>query len=71
MNYALVNTSNNTVENVIVLEDSAAWSPPDGFIVVPLIDNFTIGDTWDGSQFGKNQFILPESISEGVQNVIG
>lgn len=68
MNYALVNTANNIVENVIVLEDGAEWSPPEGFTVVPLIEGFTLGDSWDGSQFTKREI---ESISEGVQDVIG
>ena len=71
MHYALVNIENNIVENVIVLEDGVVWSPPNGFIHVPLANSFGVGDTWDGSQFIKQLPPVPDSISEGVQDVIG
>lgn len=71
MNYALVNIENNIVENVIVLEEGAVWSPPNGFIHVPLVDPFGIGDTWDGNQFIRQLPPVAPSISEGVQDVIG
>lgn len=71
MHYALVNTENNIVENVIVLEEGAVWSSPSGFICVPLADQFGMGDTWDGAQFIKQLPPVADSISEGVQDVIG
>lgn len=71
MNYALVNTANNIVENILVLEEGAAWAPPSGFIAVPIASPFGIGDSWDGTQFIKQKIIIVPAISKGVQNVIG
>ena len=71
MNYALVNTANNIVENIIVLEEGAVWSPPLGFIHVPIPAEFIMGDTWDGTQFIKQLPPTPPSISVGIQDVIG
>jgi hypothetical protein len=51
MNYAVVNKDTSIVENVIVLEDVNAWTPPENMLVVPLDDVAGIGDTWDGTQF--------------------
>jgi hypothetical protein len=51
MNYAVVNKETNIVENVIVLEDVNAWTPPENMLVVPLDSAAGIGDTWDGMQF--------------------
>lgn len=53
MEYALVNTETNLVDNVIVLEDGAEWAPPENFVLVPLQPNAGIGDTWDGTSFIK------------------
>lgn len=73
MDYAVVNTTNNIVENVISLEEGSVWTPPQGFISVPLTGMFGINDTWDGTNFIR--FVPPvevvENISAGVQNVIG
>lgn len=77
MNYAIVNTANNIVENIIVLEEGANWTPPDGFICIPLQGIFGIGDTWDGANFVRApeppQLPEPEvgeqPVSEGTQSV--
>lgn len=71
MNFALVNTQTNVIENVIVLEEGSDWTPPSGFITVPFTPPFSLGDMWDGVQFIKSLPPTPESISEGVQDVIG
>ena len=72
MIYAIVNTANNIVENVIVLDDGVEWSPPQGFISVPLVDIFGIGDTWDGTNFIRfvpPVPVTPQPISEGTQTI--
>lgn len=51
MNYALVNKATNIVDNVIVLEDVNAWTPPEDMLLVLLDAAAGIGDTWDGTQF--------------------
>jgi hypothetical protein len=71
MNYALVNTANNIVENVIALEEGAEWSPPSGCTIVLIVGTVSIGDTWDGTQFIRQPPPVGDSISEGVQDVIG
>ncbi|MBI5120044.1 MAG: hypothetical protein HZA67_03505 [Rhodospirillales bacterium] len=48
MRYAIVN-SGNIVVNVIELEDSEGWLPPEGHNLAAGDGN--IGDSWDGTQF--------------------
>ena len=71
MNYALVNTENNIVENLIVLEEGAVWSPPQGHIIVAYEQGVILGSTWNGSEFVAPAPRPVENISDGVQNVIG
>jgi hypothetical protein len=74
MHYAVVNTENNIVENLIVLEEGAIWAPPHGRIVIPYVKSVSPGDTWDGTNFIAQTPPPPvsvEAISVGVQNVIG
>lgn len=63
MNYALVNSESGVVENVIILEEGAQWTPPDGMNLVLLQGEFGIGDTWDGSQFIR----APEPVSDSEE----
>lgn len=65
MNYAVVNKETSIVENVIVLEDVNAWTPPENMLVVPLDSAAGIGDTWDGTQF----IYAPEPEPTNVVNV--
>lgn len=46
----LLDSTTKVVVNVIVLEDGAQWTPPDGTELAPQNDG-TMGDTWDGTQF--------------------
>ncbi|MDK9721659.1 MAG: hypothetical protein OEL53_10805 [Rhodospirillales bacterium] len=48
MKYAIVN-SDNIVVNVIELEDSEGWLPPEGHSLAAGDGN--LGDSWDGAQF--------------------
>jgi hypothetical protein len=50
MDYAIVN-QNKEVENVVVLEEGSNWTPPVGFLLVPLSGSAGIGWTWDGTKF--------------------
>lgn len=71
MKHALINTENNIVENIIVLEEGAVWTPPQGYIVVPYTNSVSPGDTWDGTNFIPLPPPPVETVSDGVQNVIG
>ena len=74
MHYALVNTETNIVENVIELEEGAVWSPPQGHIIVSYETGVSPGATWNGTEFIPVPPPPPppvETISDGVQNVIG
>jgi hypothetical protein len=51
MEYALVDKTTNIVENVIVLTDLNAWTPPENMQLVELISGYGIGCTWDGASF--------------------
>ena len=50
MRKALVD-SKGLVVNVIVIEDGANWSPPDGCILVDATNAGGPGYTWDGRKF--------------------
>jgi len=50
MNYAVI--FNGVVENIVVLDDVSAWSPPDGRVIAPLAAGAGIGSTFDGQNFG-------------------
>jgi len=74
MHYALVNTKTNIVENVIELEEGAVWSPPQDHIIVSYETGVSPGATWNGTEFIPVPPPPPppvETISNGVQNVIG
>ena len=43
--------SKGLVVNVIVIEDGANWSPPDGCVLVAAETGGGVGDTWDGKRF--------------------
>ena len=73
MHYALVNTENNIVENVIDLEEGAVWSPPQGHIIVPYERGVSPGATWNGTEFIPVPPVIDtslENISGGPPNVI-
>lgn len=73
MDYAVVN-SDGTIQNVIVLEEGADWTPPEGTEIVPLVSGVGMLHTWDGVQFvapPEIVEILEESISQEVPSVIG
>ena len=74
MDFAVVNTQTSIVENVVVLAEGANWNPPEGCIVVPLVGQFGIGDTWDGSSFTRAPEPEPAPIgsqptSSGAQTI--
>jgi hypothetical protein len=56
MEKAIVNTETKIVENVILLDKSSQWSPPDGCIVVDLVSQAGIG--WS---YIDGEFIAPEA----------
>jgi len=47
---ALLRTEDDTVVNLIEVEEGANWSPPDGHTTVPA-GNAGKGDTYDGRKF--------------------
>jgi hypothetical protein len=76
MDYALVNKQTNIVENVVVLEEGAQWTPPSDMTLVPLTSYFGIGDTWDGATFIRKPIpevveepIVGQAISSGTQSL--
>jgi hypothetical protein len=50
MDYAVVNPD-GTIQNVIVLDDVNAWTPPEGATLIPLPAEVGMAHTWDGTQF--------------------
>ena len=56
MEKAIVNTETKIVENVILLDESSQWSPPDGCSVVDLLSQAGIG--WS---YIDGEFIAPEA----------
>ncbi len=76
MDYALVNKQTNIVDNVIVLEEGAQWTPPSDMHLVPLEPQFGAGDTWDGTSFIRQPMPEPvddstagQTISTGTQSL--
>ena len=76
MNYALVNKQTNIVENIIVLEEGAQWTPPSDMHLVQLTSEFGVGDTWDGTSFIRRPMLEPvddstvgQTISTGTQSL--
>ena len=69
----VVSVETNLVVNVIVLEDSAVWTPPQNTFVLSRGDG-KIGDTWDGEKFisplTEEQIALNTTQGE-APNVIG
>lgn len=49
MRAALIQESNNTVVNIIELEENAKWQAPSGFFV-RFTETAAIGDVWDGEK---------------------
>jgi hypothetical protein len=49
MNYAVINSQTNIVENAIIWDGVAQWAPPDGCYVEPL------GDSCAGIGWTKNE----------------
>lgn len=47
MQYALINESNNVIENMIELEPDAIWAAPQGYTVRPNTESKAIGDVWE------------------------
>jgi len=43
--------SNNNVVNVILIEEGANWSPPEGHTLIDDGPNAEPGGTWDGTRF--------------------
>lgn len=41
--------SNNVVVNIIVLDEGAIWTPPDGYIIG--VDGGPMGWIWDGIEY--------------------
>lgn len=50
MDKALVDTQTNLVDNIIT-EPTSSWIPPEGHIVVDLVDGAGIGWTYVNGQF--------------------
>lgn len=50
MRYAIVAISNGAVQNIIQLDNGAAWTPPIGTELVQS-DAANIDDVWDGARF--------------------
>lgn len=71
MDYAVVNILTSIIENTVVVEDGANWSPPSGTEIIPLVGNFQIGDTWDGTKFIRAPSPILENTSGTEPNVIG
>jgi hypothetical protein len=55
MNYAVINSQTNVVENTIVWDGVAPWTPPDG-CYVELIGDSGAGIGWT---FANNEWITP------------
>ena len=75
MNYAVINTETNIVQNIIALEEGAEWSPPQGHFIVPYTTAVSPGDTWNGAEFIPQPPPPVETIVEttpgSTPNVIG
>lgn len=50
MRYALIKTETGLVENVIELDETGSWVPPDGYLVIRS-DSANIGDTYTDGAF--------------------
>lgn len=55
MNYAVINSETNIVENVTLWDGVVSWTPPEG-CYVQLLDNALAGIGWS---FVNNQFVPP------------
>ena len=62
MKYAVINSQTNVVENTIVWDGIAPWTPPDGYYVQELIGDSGAGIGWS---FVDNQFVPPVIESNG------
>ena len=45
MIYAVINNQTNIVENTVVLNEGAVWSPPEGYYIVD-ITGTEVGNNW-------------------------
>jgi len=64
MSYKCVLDSiSKVVVNIIMLEDGAEWTPPEGQELAPQ-HNANIGDTWDGEKF-----IPPIHVQEYIESL--
>jgi hypothetical protein len=45
MIYAVINNQTNIVENTVVLNEGAVWSPPEGYYIVD-ITGTEVGNDW-------------------------
>jgi hypothetical protein len=61
MNYAVINSETNIVENVTLWDGVVLWTPPEGRYV-QLLDNALAGIGWS---FVDNQFVPPVIESNG------
>lgn len=55
MNYAVINSETNIVENVIIWDGQALWAPPEGCYTKP-IDGSNAGIGWS---YIDGQFFAP------------
>jgi hypothetical protein len=64
INYALIEVSSGQVVNLIVLDDTTDWTPPDGFIVVQT-DTASIG--WS---YVDGVFVAPAVIPQPPEDIL-
>lgn len=62
--FAVINSETGIVENVVVLDDVNAWTPPEGCEVKPLGENVGIGWTWADGQWIEPPAPEPEPEQE-------
>lgn len=57
MKYALIN-ENDVIQNMIVMDDYAAYTPPEGLLLDLVPDEAEEGDTWSEGVLTKKAFVF-------------
>ena len=70
-NYAMVNSSTKIVENIIDWDGVSDYSPPDGYILVRIVDEYVNpGWIYDGDSLVPPPEPPDSTVLESIPNVI-